>query len=549
MRNRIFLILVALMTVLSTQARIPRITKVKVPEVPKTLTTITRISSAERQGKEALRRISRNLPGVPGNVNTGFSHSKYINSLHNQCKRFKAKVQRKNPSLNSTITGIVLPDYTSWMDEYIMKRVMSGMIDSLPEQLIKQADIAMKDGDSVLVERCLERALQNLSPAQLTAIPSTYPSLEEYMPALIQTMVTRDYINMLDGKQQEESADTSAIKEGELMLLLSDKYLPALRPLTAISYVPAYRDAAHYRCAADSLMSNDMGWTPCFEQRFYGDMLATLYDAGEYEEALRCFGNEPAKLYADSIVDFQLKLCSCAVFSHDNDRYNYYFKKASENDTATTQAYFDMLYQHCMNRFLENPTQKELGDWLIDNTITPLSSAYLISRSLLKRYLHTGESWSWDERFPINQTQQEIRNASLGLLDKANAVDNGRATAGDSISAEYLRFIMTASDVQPHNAVIEYLESLDRRMAANPSDNINNLRCQVAIAMAFYSGHGIDSPKKGLKILKKNIQLLEAPGVSHYTKSAYYGYMEALFTALGKKKEAAEYHILQQGIQ
>ena len=77
------------------------------------------------------------------------------------------------------------------------------------------------------------------------------------------------------------------------------------------------------------------------------------------------------------------------------------------------------------------------------------------------------------------------------------------------------------------------------------SDNIE-LRCMAIIGLAYIDAHGLDKPKEGLKILKKNLKLLDDPAVNSDIRNMWDDYMVTLATRLGKTKDADKYLKLKE---
>ena len=367
------------------------------------------------------------------------------------------------------------------------------------------------------------------------------------MPALIQEILALDYLKMLSRKKNGEATDSTQQRGNGIMLLLSNKYIPALKPLAEISYLPdSVEDIVRYKWAADSIMVEEMGWAPLFEINFYDDMLTTLINGEEYETLLQYFGREPAKQYADSIIDFQLALSSCALFANDYDKFAYYYNRIAETDSTIAKNYFREIYQQYQQQFLEHPTQKEVGDWLMENSDEPVATALSLLGHLLERYWPDTDSWEWGKNITLTRTQRDIRSAIFSLLDKARELDNGRASITDLLSADFMRFTLTVADNPDTEKALDELRHLIQRMNDDSSEEANDLRCVATVFLAFYTGHGLDSPKKALKILEENLKLLDAPGISQNSKSLYYSYLADLYTALNKKKKAEKYRSLQQ---
>lgn len=539
-------IFASLIMVLPTQARRP-ITKL--PKAAAAMGALHNAGTISNQTQLATSKYNRTSVTVPRKVNPKPITAPDLSPLINKGKRYRNLLQKRgNYALSGGLSGkLFSSDFNKRLEEDVKKRVISGSFDSLPLQLIKLADITQRKGDIEFTQICLERSLLNLTPAQLSMVPSEYPSLEIYMPEITQTRIAMDYLQMLNRKKNGEATDSSPRQGAGIMLLLSNKYTPKLKPLVEISYLPdSAKDIARYKLAADSIMDESMGWATLFEINFYDDMLTTLFNGEEYEALLQYFGREPAKQYADSIIDFQLALSSCALFVNDYDKFAYYYNRIAETDSTIAKNYFREIYQQYQQQFLEHPTQKEVGDWLIENANEPVATALSLLRHLLERYWPDTDSWEWGKNITLTRTQQDIRSAILSLLDKAKELDNGRASITDLLSADFMRFTLTVADNPDSEKALDELRHLIKRIDEASSEEANDLRCVATVFLAFYTGHGLDSPKKALKILEENLKLLDAPGISQNSKSLYYSYLADLYTTLNKKKKAEKYHSLQQ---
>ena len=127
----------------------------------------------------------------------------------------------------------------------------------------------------------------------------------------------------------------------------------------------------------------------------------------------------------------------------------------------------------------------------------------------------------------------------LHIIDKGLAVDEGLSSPDAVEWCQYLKAEMLLPDpatLEEGKAMLDVLVE---------SDNIE-LRSLSIIGVAYIAAHGLDKPKEGLKILKKNIKLLDEPAVNSEIRNIWYDYMAALATRLGKTKDADKYLKLKE---
>ena len=127
----------------------------------------------------------------------------------------------------------------------------------------------------------------------------------------------------------------------------------------------------------------------------------------------------------------------------------------------------------------------------------------------------------------------------LHIIDKGFALDEGLSSSDAVERCQYLKAEMLLPDpttLEEGKAMLNVLVE---------SDNIE-LRSLAIIGVAYIAAHGLDKPKEGLKLLKKNIKLLDEPAVNSEIRNIWYDYMAAIATRLGKTKDADKYLKLKE---
>lgn len=420
--------------------------------------------------------------------------------------------------------------------------VNSGVYIPTRYSYFQLADYAMRHNDATFAITCIERVrTDRLTPKHLKLVISRYPSLSPYMPMITRAVVVSAYAKMVDAKLQGVDCDSVRMQQGDTLLMVTRQFNSSLNPLVELScnYDPS-NEVARYKAAADSVIATYDQWSPEFQDTFSRHFLMTLIVSGETAAALDYFGRAPLKEFPERNVDFALDLADCAIAERDATLFSVYLQQAVALDSVAAEEYWAELYKGNWEKYLADPSQLELADWLIETSPEPANNALLLSLDLLERMSGADEmSWEWNDIAAYTPQQANYRSAIMHIIDKGLAVDEGLSSPDAVEWCQYLKAEMLLPDP---TTLEEGKTLLD---AQTESDNIE-LRCKAIIALAYIASHGLDKPKEGLKILKKHIKLLDDPAVNSEIRELWYDYMAALSTRLGKTKDANKYLKLKE---
>ena len=358
---------------------------------------------------------------------------------------------------------------------------------------------------------------------------------------ITRAVVVAAYAKMVDAKIQGTDCHSARMPQGDTLLMITSQINPALNPLVTLSciYEPL-TEVERYKTAADSVIATYDQWSPEFQDTFSRHFLMTLIVSGETAAALDYFGRAPLKEFPERNVDFAIDLADCAIAERDATLFSVYLQQAVALDSVAAEEYWAELYKGNWEKYLADPSQLELADWLIETSPEPANNALLLSLDLLERMSGADEmSWEWNDIAAYTPQQANYRSAILHIIDKGLAVDEGLSSPDAVEWCQYLKAEMLLPDP---TTLEEGKAMLD---ALTESDNIE-LRCKAIIGLAYIAAHGLDKPKDGLKILKKNIKQLDNPAINNEIRWLWYDYMAALATRLGKTKAANKYLKLKE---
>lgn len=193
--------------------------------------------------------------------------------------------------------------------------------------------------------------------------------------------------------------------------------------------------------------------------------------------------------------------------------------------------------------------QSDVVDWLLQHTEYPVENAGVIVVKIHEYYFPESEEvkWEWLDCTTYTPEQQVAHGGMIDILDHAQTFCTANTDVLSLLNLDYLKATIICADANRINEAVSIIESRSRELSRNPSVETNNIYCWFTLAQAYIAGHGLDKPKKALKVLKKNISLVESSGVESTTRSNWYNYMAALSMRMGKKKDAQKY--LQKSIQ
>lgn len=419
----------------------------------------------------------------------------------------------------------------------IKSLVNSGVYVPVRFSYFQLADYAMRHNDEQFAITCLERVqVERLTPKILERVDRRFKALSPFMPEMTRAVVVSAYAKMVEAKMQDVDCDSTRMRQGDTLLLVTSKFNPSLNPLVTLScfYNPS-TEVERYKTAADSVIATYQQWSPEFKDTFARHFLITLLGARETATALDYFGRAPLKEFPDSNVDFVLDLADCAIAERDATLFSAYLQQAVTLDSVGAEEYWAELYKANWEKFLADPSQLELADWLVEMSPEPVNNALLLSLDLLEQTSNPDEiSWEWNDITTYTPEETTCRAAILHIIDKGLTVDDDRSQPD---AAEWCRYVKAQMLLPDPAKLAEGKAILD---AQTESYNIE-LRCKAIIGLAYIASQGLEKPKEGLKILKKHIKLLDNPAVSIEIRELWYDYMAALSTRLGKTKDANKY--------
>lgn len=419
----------------------------------------------------------------------------------------------------------------------IKEHVNSGVYVPTRFGYFQLADYAMRHNDAAFAITCIERVrTDRLTPKFLELVISLYPSLSPYMPMITRAVVVAAYAKMVDAKIQGTDCHSARMPQGDTLLMITSQINPALNPLVTLSciYEPL-TEVERYKTAADSVIATYDQWSPEFQDTFSRNFLMTLIARGETAAALDYFGRAPLKEFPERNVDFAIDLADCAIAERDTTLFSAYLQQAVALDSVAAEEYWAELYKGNWEKYLADPSQLELADWLIETSPEPANNALLLSLDLLEQTNNPDEiSWEWDDITTYTTKETTCRAAILHIVDTGLAVDDSLSSPD---AAEWCLYVKAEMLLPDPTTLEEGKAMLD---ALTESDNIE-LRCKAIIGLAYIAAHGLDKPKDGLKILKKNIKQLDNPAINNEIRWLWYDYMSALATRLGKTKAAYKY--------
>lgn len=501
---------------------------------------------AERAAREAaaagrIKTKPSGFPAVVPNLDTDDRDSKnslrYDHKIRPVIPRLTKLEPFKIKTLNEMLDKLIAREY-----ERAKPLVAQGRFDRDPESLFRYADYAKRHGDDAFAIECIEHiSTRQLSPALLKRLSVCYPSLSEYMPEISRSVAIYAYSMMVDAKLRGEDCDSLRMQAGDTLLMVTGQYNPSLNPLVVLScvYDPS-KEVERYKEVADSVTVTYDQWSNGFKDTFARDFVLTLMGNGEYATVLDYFGREPLKQFPDSQACFALDMASSAMATQNEPLFNSYLQQAFALDSVATNDYWEKLYDGYWANFIDDPSQTELADWLLEISPMPANDALIMSRDLMERYWpETEYSWKWAELSDLTPDQNVARQATLHILDKGAAMDEGRS---DPNIAPYSSYIKVAMLIYDPTMIADARALLDSLTVTDDP----YLHCHVIVSEAYMAAHGLDKPKEALKILKKNIKLLDDPAVTADVRDMWYDYMAALCTSLGKTKDAEKYRKLKQ---
>lgn len=274
-------------------------------------------------------------------------------------------------------------------------------------------------------------------------------------------------------------------------------------------------------------------------EEFVSTRLQELMDAGRYEDALALFSSEPLSSFPENNATVALNLCEASLNLRNIEKFNYYLQCAKKIDCDLGREYTKHYYQKCYDMLIEDPTDWELADWVIDTSEQPVEIVALLFPDIVERHFPDTDvlaTFDWSDMSDYNPDELEIISSMIhiGLTSIKN--DGERS---DSLVRDHLIFNialwMTVDPTEIENSE-KYINYLSEKIEKDPDPKLNNLRVLLIYAQAYIAAHGMDHPKKAYEILTKEKKNIEKLTLDPSVKMMYWEYLRAVCEAIGNKR-------------
>lgn len=428
----------------------------------------------------------------------------------------------------------------------VMKgQIANGAYDRYPLTLFAWANFAKRQGDDDVAAGIMRHVdPATLTPGIVFQFSNSYPAIQEWGPVLANSLTMNAYIRMLKAKYAGSTCDTAHIQADDTLMIVTKKYVPYLVPLVELNCIDdPSKEADRYKVAADSVLSHFCQLSPEFNETFFSDFLSTLSNSEDYHTALDYFRDEPLKSYPDSMADFTLRLASCAWNLNDAETFNRYLRQAETIDSTAAREYWNRIYNAELESFIAQPSQTDVADWLLQNTDYPAEAALNAAIEVIKSYFPATDTnnWEWTDSSTLTPEQLKARDGIVYILSAVRNFDISNALLASLPYINFLKAAHVATIEGRENEALNILKDCITSLDENPSSETNDLHCWCVLTHACIAGHGLDKPDDALKILKKNLMLLDAKDVNSDTRSSWYDYMASLLTRIGNTEEAEKY--------
>lgn len=553
-KKLLFILSVLLLTMPAAMAQTSRaITKLS--RLPKTAVTASKRSGATwRTGKypivpgQGIRRF------VPGFGHIAIDHRISPDSIRRltQSSRLSGPIRKPTPLKfpefkppMQTMDGKMAAMYP------VMKgQIANGAYDRYPLTLFVWANFAKRRGDDDVAAGIMSHVdPATLTPGIVFQFSNSYPAIQEWGPVLANSLTMNAYIRALKAKYTGSPSDTTRMQPVDTLMIVTKKYVPYLVPLAKLSCIDdPSKETNRYKVAADSVLAHFCQLSPEFNETFFSDFLSTLSNSGDYRTALDYFRAEPLKNYPDSLADFTLRLASCAWNLNDSETFTRYLRQAETIDSIEAREYWNGIYNAQLESFIAQPSQTDVADWLLQNTDYPAEAALNAAIGVINSYFPATDTnnWEWADSTTLTLEQLKARDGIVYILSAIGDYDISNALSTTLPYINFLKAAYIATIEGRENEALHIIKDCITSLDENPSPETSDLHCWCVLTHACIAGHGLDKPDDALKILKKNLMLLDAKDVNSDTRSSWYDYMAALFTRIGNKEEAEKYLEIKQ---
>lgn len=433
-------------------------------------------------------------------------------------------------------------------------QMKEGKFDNRPNKLLALACEADKYGFWRECITCMEKAFDSdsLKVEHVLAIEPEGLVVKSYWPGLSRKLITDRYKHRVNS---EYDLEIEPLLVGldccRDYMTMAKKYSPSHIPMLKISCAEDLENTTDlYVEAVDSILSNPGEFAAVTKEHFYNSMLIRLLSDGEYQKALDYFAIEPLSQYADSDVNLNIGLCTCAIEVADGEKADQYFARAAELDTAVAQEYLENIYVPNYEYFIEHPEDEGLAEWLVAVGEAPAEIAVNIVAELNDKYLDTEsvDDWNWKGLGDFTPEQINARQGMKNVIANGLNLDNGASDLFFTLVLKGVDIELDSYDEANVESAAQRYDELEKHLIVENTAEMKNLRCAIILDRAYTVGHGLDMPKKAINILKKNLPIFDSPDITTDNKSDCYGYLAALYTKLGKKKDAEKYRALYDAL-
>lgn len=415
-----------------------------------------------------------------------------------------------------------------------------GLCDSLPLSLLAWSDYADGIGDYEFAGMSFDKAKSEyLTVPDVVVYCSNGEDLRDKRTDLLGFIIEKDYL-FREGGIEQSTPDSVRSRYRKQLTDLARDYDRGMIPLIEIAYRSEDSDKLNpYRMAADSIISGASSFVPMIQDDIFSTLLHEFMAAGQYEEALAYFAKDPLASYVENDAVESLNLCDASLMLGDTYKFNHYLQCAVNADGALAQEYFDRYYRFCCDRLVEDPTDEELMDWILEANDCPAEIALMLTDEIMNRYFPAppdSYSFEWSDMSQFTQEELEILSSVVKMGSNAVKMDEGRS---DDAMRDLLIFkftlISTVDPTEIENAA-RPLDLLSDITKDNSDPSYDDLRVLLVIARAYIAAHGMDKPKEAYKILNRSVKEVESLAAAPDVKMMFWQYLRAACGAIGNKR-------------
>lgn len=421
--------------------------------------------------------------------------------------------------------------------------VEQGRYDKRPALLLSLAQRAEAKGDTALARLAYNRAKSwYLHPYEVVDFWMNGKQLRDSCANLLNFIVVRDYAYS-DVMRPIYLSVPDVMPANHFQLrAMAQEHNPGLIPLVDLTYRTADADSLVLcKAAVNAVLAGSSHFDPAIERSLYAMLLTELSRAEKYAEILDYFSREPLKEYAEDRPEVLMTLCDVAWLQGDDTQLVAWGDILDEKYPAEAAEYAEQLMQNIIITAVENPTEHEFIQYLLDNSEQPASLALLMLIELNNKYFPQAEGeseYAWIDKANFSLQQLDAYDAALFIASHALDVDNGLSPEVDMDVLKLFHYSNLAVDSARTADAAKALDQLAADMARKPGTEYDELRIILNNARAYIAAHGMDKPKAAYKILKANEVAVESADAAPDVKLEFWRYLLRASEALGKKADA-----------